>query len=227
MPEAQAAYFYNYNNGEDSFGRIVTNPAGVDLTPAVAADLGLVYLQNDWVTVTYLWEETQSPPSLTITSPTDGTVWYVDETHSITWTVSSDASHINYFILGYSIDGGNNYDLVNGVNSTTPGTARTYSWTVPNTPSTQCKILIGAIDANGITLTATESDGLFTIAQAIDPLSITTSSLPSGTQNQFYSASFSATGGTTPYIWSRSSGIFPSGLSLSFFLSLSLSLSLR
>ena len=57
MPEAQAAYFDDYNDGKDSFGRIVTNPAGIDLTPDVAADLGLAYLQNDWVTVTYLWED--------------------------------------------------------------------------------------------------------------------------------------------------------------------------
>lgn len=44
ISEAQAAYFNDYNDGKDQFGRIVTNPAGIDLTPAVAADLGLAYL---------------------------------------------------------------------------------------------------------------------------------------------------------------------------------------
>ncbi len=39
-PEAQAAYFNNYNNGRDEFGRKVLNPAGVDLTPAVARRIG-------------------------------------------------------------------------------------------------------------------------------------------------------------------------------------------
>ena len=109
---------------------------------------------------------TSNPPIITVTSPTNGTVWNVGETRSITWTVSGDTSHIDYFLLGYSIDGGTNYNLVNGVNSTAPGTARTYSWTVPNTPSTQCKILVGAIDANGNSLIGAVSDGLFTI-QAI------------------------------------------------------------
>lgn len=33
MLEAEAAYYDNYNNGKDQFGRTVTNPAGIDLTP--------------------------------------------------------------------------------------------------------------------------------------------------------------------------------------------------
>ena len=69
ISEAQAAYFNDYNDGKDQFGRIVTNPAGIDLTPAVAADLGLAYLQNDWVTVTYLWEEASVLPPTVETRP--------------------------------------------------------------------------------------------------------------------------------------------------------------
>jgi hypothetical protein len=54
-PEAQAAYFNNYNHGEDQFGREVLNPAGVDLTPRVARRLGLDRYQNAWVYVRYPW----------------------------------------------------------------------------------------------------------------------------------------------------------------------------
>ncbi|MBT9260247.1 MAG: hypothetical protein KM310_10950 [Clostridiales bacterium] len=42
-PEAQAAFYEGYNGGEDQFGRKVTNPAGIDLTPYVASQLGLGY----------------------------------------------------------------------------------------------------------------------------------------------------------------------------------------
>ncbi len=56
MPEAQAAYYNGYNGGKDQSGRTVLNPAGCDETPAVAAKLGLVYLQNAWIAVTYWWE---------------------------------------------------------------------------------------------------------------------------------------------------------------------------
>jgi hypothetical protein len=41
MPEAQAAFYRNYNRGEDQFGREVGNPAGIDITPAVARRMGI------------------------------------------------------------------------------------------------------------------------------------------------------------------------------------------
>ncbi len=47
-----------------------------------------------------------------------------------------------------------------------------------------------------------------------NPLSITTGSLPNGTQNTAYSATLAATGGVTPYTWSVTSGSLPAGLAL-------------
>ena len=55
-PESEAAYFNDYNDGQDQFGRTVANPGGVDMAVEVAPYLGLDYLENDWVEVTYLWE---------------------------------------------------------------------------------------------------------------------------------------------------------------------------
>ncbi|MDP8951302.1 MAG: hypothetical protein M3N18_03515 [Actinomycetota bacterium] len=54
-PEAQAAYYNNFNNGRDEFGRKVLNPAGVDLTPRAARGLGLRKYQNAWVYVRFPW----------------------------------------------------------------------------------------------------------------------------------------------------------------------------
>lgn len=51
--EAEYAYYYGYNGGKDQFGRTVTVPCSVDLTPDVAADLGLGYLENSWLWVYY------------------------------------------------------------------------------------------------------------------------------------------------------------------------------
>ncbi len=36
--------------------RTVTVPCAIDLAFDVATDIGLAYLENDWITVTYLWE---------------------------------------------------------------------------------------------------------------------------------------------------------------------------
>jgi hypothetical protein len=52
-PEAESAYFDNYNHGEDQFGREVRNPAGIDLTPRVARRLALKKYENARVYVKY------------------------------------------------------------------------------------------------------------------------------------------------------------------------------
>lgn len=59
LPEAQAAYQNGYNNGRDEFGRLVANPAGIDLADGTFwDDLGMS--GNDWVQVTFNWV---TPPS--------------------------------------------------------------------------------------------------------------------------------------------------------------------
>jgi hypothetical protein len=47
-----------------------------------------------------------------------------------------------------------------------------------------------------------------------NPVTITTSSLPSARRNKNYSRTLTATGGTTPYQWSVASGALPPGLTL-------------
>ncbi len=54
-PEAQAAYQDAYNGGRDQYGRLVRNPAGLDLADgAINDDLALPG-GSAWVTVTFLW----------------------------------------------------------------------------------------------------------------------------------------------------------------------------
>ena len=87
-----------------------------------------------------------------------------------------------------------------GVISGTPqtGSAGAYSFTVKVT------------DANG----NSDTKG-FQLTINVSTLSITTSSLPTGTKNSAYSTTLEAEGGTTPYTWSRIDGDdFPEGISL-------------
>jgi hypothetical protein len=54
LPQAQAAFEQDFNDGLDQFGRTVKNPAGIDLADGIFWDaLGLT--DNEWVTVDYLW----------------------------------------------------------------------------------------------------------------------------------------------------------------------------
>lgn len=63
MPESQAAYYDNYNGGLDQFGRTVSNPAGVDLSPQAGVQLGLGYLVSGWVNISFNWEGAAAPPA--------------------------------------------------------------------------------------------------------------------------------------------------------------------
>ncbi len=84
VPQAQAAYFDNYNGGLDEQGRKVTAPFGIDIADGTFwDDLGMTH--NDWVDVTFLWlgdpppdlpptptpyPEEEAPPATPTPSPT-------------------------------------------------------------------------------------------------------------------------------------------------------------
>lgn len=60
----------------------------------------------------------------------------------------------------------------------------------------------------------TQSVTLSLTVNPLAPLTVITTSLPNGQVGTAYSASLAATGGTTPYAWSLTSGTLPAGLSL-------------
>jgi hypothetical protein len=76
-----------------------------------------------------------SLPAIAVTAPNGGENWNVGSTHSITWT-SSNVTTVN---ITYSTNNGSSWSAVaSGVNAA----AQSYSWTVPNTASTQCLVKI-------------------------------------------------------------------------------------
>jgi hypothetical protein len=109
-----------------------------------------------------------------------------------------------------------------------------FTATVSGTSNTGVKwsATAGSVDANGLFTAPTvtsqtnlvvkatssvDSSKSSNAAVTVDPvnnqgLKITTGSLPEGHQGNTYSEVFSATGGTTPYIWSISAGTPPAGI---------------
>lgn len=53
MPEAEAAFYDNYNGGKNEFGQEVTNPAGLNVSQQVADLLGIG--GSAWIEVTFPW----------------------------------------------------------------------------------------------------------------------------------------------------------------------------
>src|SRR2546425_808385 len=92
-----------------------------------------------------------------------------------------------------------------------PGLALSTSGAVSGAPT--------AAGSSSFTTQASDSGGqkashAFAVSVA-SLLSITSTSLPSGTVGVAYSTTFSATGGTPPYTWSLTTGSLPPGLALS------------
>ncbi len=93
--------------------------------------------------------------SLSLTSPNGGENWQVGSVRNISWT-SSGISNVK---LEFTTDNGASWSTI--IASTAASTG-SYSWTIPNTPTTQAKVRISdAVNASVNDL----SDGLFTISK--------------------------------------------------------------
>lgn len=89
-----------------------------------------------------------------VNSPNGGENWQVGTSQNITWT----SSGVDNVRIEYTTNNGTSWINIVTSTSLTPGS---YIWTVPNTPSTQCKVRVSDASNNSV---ADQSDGLFTIS---------------------------------------------------------------
>ncbi len=97
----------------------------------------------------------QTQPTIAVTSPNGGENWQVGSSQNITWSWTS----VSNVKIEYTTNNGSNW---------TPIIASTpcdglYSWTIPNTPSAQCKVRITDVTNASVT---DQSDAVFTISAA-------------------------------------------------------------
>ena len=91
--------------------------------------------------------------SIAITSPIGGEIWTAGSSHNITW-VSTNVLNVK---LEYTT---NNVIFWTQIIDSIPGSSGYYNWTIPNTPSTQCRVRVR--DASSLSL-QDMSDSVFTI----------------------------------------------------------------
>ena len=95
---------------------------------------------------------TSSNPGITVTSPNGGEKWAVGSRHTITWTTSGNVGNVK---IKYSLNNGSSWTTVVS-SSDNDGS---YSWTIPNTPSANCKVLVSETDG----VPKDTSDSVFSI----------------------------------------------------------------
>jgi hypothetical protein len=136
-----------------------------------------------------------------LVTPNGGEAWVPLTVHNIVW---SGAGPSNYYDIDYSINGG-----INWTNIVTNQQILTgfYSWTVPNTPSTNCKVRVKDHTQNCV---QAQSAATFTI---IGPAPTITVLTPNGNNNlsgcQTYNITWSETSpiGTYNFDYSTDGGI--------------------
>ncbi|RLF34771.1 MAG: hypothetical protein DRN08_04115, partial [Thermoplasmata archaeon] len=74
---------------------------------------------------------------LLLNSPDGGEVWLINSSHDITWTRFGSIANAK---LEYSIDGGQSYPYT--IIGSIDASLETYSWTIPDNPSVQCRVKI-------------------------------------------------------------------------------------
>ena len=88
-------------------------------------------------------DEPKDDLALTITSPNGGENWTVASSHNITWTTSGTVANVK---LEYSTNGSTWRVITSSVTN-----IGTYGWTVPDVPSTACKVRVTDATNSAIT----------------------------------------------------------------------------
>lgn len=110
------------------------------------------------ISILSLWIfEKAEAQQISILSPSGGETWLAGSNHSINWSDNG----INYVSGWYSTNGGANWTQIEGF-SFVPNN-HSFSWTIPNIPSTNCKVKISNADNQSI---FGVSSGKFTIGSA-------------------------------------------------------------
>jgi hypothetical protein len=156
---------YSINNGtswSDIIASIPDTGAYSWTTPDTTSDSCLVRITDTCFVIPSDTSDSVfsiTSPYITVTSPNGGEVWYIDSTYDITWNSEGTSE---FLFIDYSIDSGTTWLEVTSYAHPDSGS---YSWTIPNTPSTNCFVRIG--DSASIDQTPLDtSDAVFEIAPA-------------------------------------------------------------
>ena len=193
-PDAEGQPYVSTLNAVD--GAVTSNMA---IVPTLNGDIdAFAYSSTQLILDIFSYFAPILPLNITTASLPDGTLNYG---YNTTLLAAGGVLPYTWSTISGSPPPGLLLNSATGVISGTPTVAGSYPFTVQ------------VIDSESPPVNANASLGI-TVDSTLTTLTITTTTLPNGTQNSPYSATLAATGGVTPYTWSVVSGSLPSGLTL-------------
>jgi len=93
-------------------------------------------------------------PTVEVISPNGSEDWIVGSTHQILWS----SEYIENIKISYSTNNGNSWPVIE---ASVPASSGSYEWVIPNTPSTECLVMVTNVDNENI---SDHSGGMFTIS---------------------------------------------------------------
>ena len=191
-----AARWANINAANKVGNVLVISASASDTTPDDGFKLRAILFGCSSGTPTPTPTPTPTCPTITVnpsTLPNGTTV----AAYSQTITASGGSSPYTFTVSSGSLPGGLTL-ATGGVLSGTPTAAGSFTFTVKATASNGC--------------TGTRS---YTLTITCPTITVNPSTLPNGRKNYSYSQTITASGGTSPYTFTKTSGTLPSGLTLS------------
>ncbi len=145
----------------DQFNAFYDYPASQGGWQSLLLDDGVHPNETGYQVMAETWFEglRNQKDTLTVTSPNGGESWEAASVHNIAWTTQGTVGNIR---IEYSTNGGTSYtDIVASASN-----SGTYSWTLPNTPSSNCLVRISEASSG---TPSDVSNAAFTIAPPPKP----------------------------------------------------------
>lgn len=190
---------------QQSVGKL--RPASLEFHPAASViidNVGIIVgdSKGNTATINFSISVSGATTALAITTSSPLPGGTAGTAYSTTITASGGSGNYTWSITG----------LPSGLSYTTSGTpSTTISGTTDVVGTASLSVTVTDSETPPVMVTATFQ---LTIAQAA-ALTITTTSLPGGTVNSTYNQTLGASGGVTPYSWTKASGNLPTGTTLS------------